>query len=142
MGASTMNHYFTTKSSPRSEEELPKEEGEEEDEAETETDDAQEVNQVQLAEQVGAFEPQGQKMEVLRITTSNRDDWLHRGVLLLDLTWDCYVQYFERVHKPRDVWRMKDGGSFYPFDQHYATAKVLATYFIGECVGKYVRVRC
>ena len=110
------------------------EDEEEEGEAEPETDDAQEKNQVELAEEVGAFEPQEQKLEVLRITTSNRDDWLHRGTLLMDLTWDCYVQYFERVHKPRDVWRIKDGGAFYPFAQHYVTAKVRATYCICGCV--------
>ena len=129
-----MNRRFTTKKAPRSEGELQQEDEEEdkseEGEAEPETDDAQEDNQVQLTEQVGALEPQGQKLEVLRITTSNRDDWLHRGALLMDLTWDCYVQYFERVHKPRDVTRIKDGGSFYPFEEHYAPAKGYAMYFI------------
>ena len=87
---------------------------------------------MELPKQERAFEPlktdghdssagaseltKGQKLEVLRITTTSRDDWLHRGLLLLDVTWDCYVQQFERVRKLRDVWRKQDGASFYPFD--------------------------
>lgn len=61
-----------------------------------------------------------QEIQVLQATTTNRDDWLHRGRHLLDITWDCYVQNFERLRKPRDVSRRKNAASFFPFEEHYA----------------------
>ena len=62
---------------------------------------------------------QEQQIQVLQATTTNRDDWLHRGRHLLDVTWDCYVQNFERVRKPRDVSRRQDASSLFPFETHY-----------------------
>ena len=62
---------------------------------------------------------QDQQIQVLQATTTNRDDWLHRGRHLLDVTWDCHVQNFERVRKPPDVSRRQDAASFFPFEAHY-----------------------
>jgi hypothetical protein len=56
------------------------------------------------------------------ISTSNRDDWLHRGPDLFDMNWFTYVKFFERVRRPKSVSRRMDGYKFFPFEEHYALA--------------------
>ena len=37
------------------------------------------------------------ELQVFKATTTNRDDWLHRGFALLDVDWYSYGKYSERV---------------------------------------------
>ena len=63
--------------------------------------------------------PSGVELKLLRSTTTNRDDWLHRGMALLDMDWHCYVRHFERIPKPKDLTSAIATVQYFPFEEHY-----------------------
>ena len=63
--------------------------------------------------------PKGADLKVFRNTTTNRDDWLHRGMALLDLDWHCYVRHVERVRVPTNIANLPDTVRYFPFEKHY-----------------------
>ena len=62
-------------------------------------------------------------LHIFESTTSNRDDWLHRGFDLQDLDWYHYVTHIERVRNPNNLSLRKDGCVFFAFDSHYSISK-------------------
>ena len=59
-------------------------------------------------------------------STSHRDDWLHRGIMLRDMDYYHYARYIERVEMPRSGSAQsfqEQHGVYYLFDAHYSFAK-------------------
>jgi hypothetical protein len=63
------------------------------------------------------------EIQVFRATTSNRDDWLHRGSALVDVDWYCYVKCFERVKLPKSIKFVGVTTRYFPFEKHYCLSK-------------------
>jgi hypothetical protein len=60
------------------------------------------------------------ELKVFRQTTTNRDDWLHRGFALVDVDWYSYCNHFERVKKPENVQHLPSTIRYFAFEKHYA----------------------
>ena len=68
----------------------------------------------------------GTKKQAFVETQSHRDDWLHRGDLLVDVDYYHYSRYFERIEQPRagtaEIFQ-KNHGRYFLFDAHYPLAR-------------------
>jgi len=79
------------------------------------------------------------KLQVLRATTSIRDDWLHRGTALADFDLYAYTANVERFRLPRRVqfdkqYLRQPGPPLFLFDEHYPLSTTYCQRFLGRGV--------
>ena len=59
-------------------------------------------------------------------TQAHRDDWLHRGALLVDVDYYHYARFFERIEQPRAGTGesfQKNHGRYFLFEPHYPLSR-------------------
>ena len=60
------------------------------------------------------------QMKTLRTTTSPRNDWLHRGSYLHDLSYHTYTEYIDRVRLPQQAPLEEQ---IFRFESHYVLSR-------------------